>query len=323
MKINKFNKVVSIIMFSSIFLTNFTIQGKENSLYLKTNENVTTIKTTDDFKAIIEQNIKEFNDETFSIKFKYPYYFYSEEEMKSFIEKKLKYPLDKNSSFGYYNIQKYQYQYKYVISNNQYALREVLVNINYYNSKEDMMILDKKIKENILPEVNKLNNEYDKIKYIVKYIGNNLEYNQLTLNNDTIENQVLERNILNGLQKKGAVCVTYALLLDRILYLNGYESFLVEGKVEDRLHLWNMIKLDNVWYHIDSLSSDISIESLSKKIKELNPNISNISFQRTLWKSYSINFHKTFLVSDYSLSAQNYTWNKEFSPIASIDYLPK
>lgn len=51
-------------------------------------------------------------------------------------------------------------------------------------------------------------------------------------------------------EKKG-VCQAYALVLYRMLEMQGFEVQYVPGKVEEQLHAWVLVKLDNAWYHID------------------------------------------------------------------------
>ncbi|MBG9454315.1 S-layer protein [Lysinibacillus sphaericus] len=51
-------------------------------------------------------------------------------------------------------------------------------------------------------------------------------------------------------EKKG-VCQAYALVLYRMLEMQGFEVQYVPGKVGEQLHAWVLVKLDNAWYHID------------------------------------------------------------------------
>lgn len=56
--------------------------------------------------------------------------------------------------------------------------------------------------------------------------------------------------------KNGTVCQGYALMLHRLLQAAGYESRIVYGKSKGDLHLWNMVRLDGVWQHLDATLDD-------------------------------------------------------------------
>ncbi|MCM3746941.1 hypothetical protein M3223_06180 [Paenibacillus pasadenensis] len=55
---------------------------------------------------------------------------------------------------------------------------------------------------------------------------------------------------------EGTVCQGYALLLHRMLEETGYESRLVYGKAKGDLHIWNMVKLNGTWHHLDATLDD-------------------------------------------------------------------
>ncbi|QJC51459.1 hypothetical protein HGI30_07790 [Paenibacillus albicereus] len=56
--------------------------------------------------------------------------------------------------------------------------------------------------------------------------------------------------------KNGTVCQGYALMLHRLLQAAGYESRIVYGTSKGDLHLWNLVRLDGAWQHLDATLDD-------------------------------------------------------------------
>ncbi|SDS06787.1 Transglutaminase-like superfamily protein [Paenibacillaceae bacterium GAS479] len=54
----------------------------------------------------------------------------------------------------------------------------------------------------------------------------------------------------------GTVCQGYALLLQRMLEEAGYENRMIYGSAKGDLHIWNMVKLNGTWLHLDTTLDD-------------------------------------------------------------------
>ncbi|MFC4809858.1 transglutaminase domain-containing protein [Paenibacillus sp. GCM10023250] len=53
-----------------------------------------------------------------------------------------------------------------------------------------------------------------------------------------------------------AVCQGYALLAYRMLKLAGIETRIAEGRVDSGSHVWNLVKAEGRWYHMDTTWDD-------------------------------------------------------------------
>ncbi|MFJ7951309.1 transglutaminase domain-containing protein [Lysinibacillus sp. NPDC096418] len=53
-----------------------------------------------------------------------------------------------------------------------------------------------------------------------------------------------------------AVCQAYALLTYRLFKAAGLETEYVYGYSGDQLHAWNLVKVDDAWYHVDTTWND-------------------------------------------------------------------
>lgn len=53
-----------------------------------------------------------------------------------------------------------------------------------------------------------------------------------------------------------SVCQGYALLAFRMLQLAGFETRIVEGSVQSGSHVWNLVKVNGRWYHMDATWDD-------------------------------------------------------------------
>ncbi|MGE7688307.1 transglutaminase domain-containing protein [Lysinibacillus sp. NPDC097214] len=94
-------------------------------------------------------------------------------------------------------------------------------------------------------------------------------------------------------EKKG-VCQAYALVLYRMLEMQGFEVQYVPGKVGEQLHAWVLVKLDNAWYHID-VTWDDPLPDLKGEVR-----------------------YNYFLVSDRQL-VQDHSWDYSSFPAATSE----
>ncbi|MBR3971896.1 MAG: hypothetical protein IKJ83_03295 [Ruminococcus sp.] len=61
---------------------------------------------------------------------------------------------------------------------------------------------------------------------------------------------------LGGLVDNYAVCEGYSRSMQILLSLAGIETYYVFGEGNDNLHMWNVINLDGIWYHLDPTWND-------------------------------------------------------------------
>ncbi len=63
-------------------------------------------------------------------------------------------------------------------------------------------------------------------------------------------------NAYGALVDGSAVCEGYARAMQLLLHKSGLECLLVNGTLDDEGHMWNIVKLDGQWYHLDPTLND-------------------------------------------------------------------
>ena len=146
-------------------------------------------------------------------------------------------------------------------SNTKYSLKGKIKAIEY---SDDIILSNKQIHDlsvkaedkvsSILKNMPNFDTDYEKVKYVYECVIGNTKYES-----DSKENQ----NILSVLLYKKSVCLGYAKTTQYILQRLGIEAITVTGKassLSDKQkiipHAWNMVKIDNNWYHMDTTWGD-------------------------------------------------------------------
>ena len=104
-------------------------------------------------------------------------------------------------------------------------------------------------------------------------------------------------NIYGCVVSKSAVCDGLSKALQVALDKAGIESIIVSGSLQSELHAWNLVKLDEDWYHVD-ITSD---KSLDKDFKN----------------DASVVTHSYFNITDDKIQKTNTIDNKESLPKAT------
>lgn len=86
------------------------------------------------------------------------------------------------------------------------------------------------------------------------------------------------------LNEKTAVCEGYAKGTQLLLSYAGIECILINGKSKNELHMWNMVKIDGEWYHLDVTWDDTDSGA---SYKYFNLNDKTIGKDHILSKNYS------------------------------------
>lgn len=147
--------------------------------------------------------------------------------------------------------------------------------------------------------------ETDKVLYVYKWIVSNTTYNEYSSFNQTIYSVLINRS---------SVCTGYAKTAQYLLGILGIESRLVFGKFrsdssEDGRHVWNIVRIDGEWYHVDFCMGDpalmhlIGDTDLPVERDGLLWNYFCVSTERIL-RNRSIEFPETYPQCDKTL---NYT----------------
>lgn len=88
--------------------------------------------------------------------------------------------------------------------------------------------------------------DHQKIKQLHDWIVLNVKYDE----------SLQRYTAYEALTEGTAVCQGYALLAHAMLAAAGVENRIVEGTIASGNHAWNLVKLGDSWYHLDTTSDD-------------------------------------------------------------------
>lgn len=155
---------------------------------------------------------------------------------------------------------------EYTVTNKRTVFNEYIeISLNYsVTSQSDLQFKINEIKSKL--------NEYltrvqDKIGFEAELelhdlLGQNVEYNEYV----DLESVPQEAHTIYGaFVERKAVCDGFAKALQLLLDRKNIENIIVLGNLENESHAWNMVKLDNEWYHLD-LTSNKSIKDINTMI---------------------------------------------------------
>ncbi len=99
--------------------------------------------------------------------------------------------------------------------------------------------------------------DYDKIKYIHDYIINNCRYNYNAVSNSDAYPTAF--TAYGALVEGSAVCEGYAKAFSLLCNEVGVDALLVIGTGKSEPHMWNMVKCNGQWYHMDVTWDDATL----------------------------------------------------------------
>lgn len=178
-----------------------------------------------------------------------------------------------------YALQSYTYS---ILAYSQYS--EVRFDFTFRETEEQTNYVRRFVKDLLAENQIEQLNDHEKIKWIHDWIVTHVQYDQ----------SLTKYTAYEALTEKSAVCQGYALLGQMMLEEAGFDVRIAEGEVNTGNHAWNMVKLDNNWYHIDFTWDDPTGQAED---------------------DVSYNY---YLVSDTTLK-KDHRWTKTY-PTASTDY---
>lgn len=143
--------------------------------------------------------------------------------------------------------------YYSVVSSTESAASEVslTLRVNYKITKADFdagvnkaeVIVDEIIHEGMSP--------FDKTLAIHDYLVDHIVY---TANIEASHESIY--TMYGALIHGDAVCQGYAEAFQYLSHLAGLENMIVQGTAGGEAHAWNMVKLEDEWYHVDTTWDD-------------------------------------------------------------------
>lgn len=123
------------------------------------------------------------------------------------------------------------------------------INITYYTTAAEENQVDIAV-EDVLDQLDVYNaSDYKKVKAIYDYICENVTYDYDHLNDTSYKHQF---TAYGGLIDGTCVCQGYAVLFYRLALELDVDARLIPGVSHGENHGWNIVELDNLYYHADS-----------------------------------------------------------------------
>jgi hypothetical protein len=136
----------------------------------------------------------------------------------------------------------------YQISSLVYATKTVLtLEIVYLEDANQLQYVTQKVQQIIAQIITPSMHLHQKIMAIHDWITTNVQY----------DSTLQRRTAYDGLQHKSTVCSGYASLFWHLCTAAAIPCRVVTGIGKFEAHAWNMVQLDNYWYHIDSTWSTV------------------------------------------------------------------
>lgn len=102
--------------------------------------------------------------------------------------------------------------------------------------------------QSVISEAEQLGSDYERLKYIHDWIVNNTTYTK----NGPLYKSEADGPVIYG----SALCEGYSKAFMYMAQAMGYECVCIAGVSGGGPHMWNMVKMDNAWYHVDATWDD-------------------------------------------------------------------
>lgn len=115
-----------------------------------------------------------------------------------------------------------------------------------------------------LNDAREIEGDFEKVKYVHDRIIDSTEYDDesyLLGNEVDAESDAFSNSAYGPLIQGSALCGGYAKLFGLIMHRLGYECEYITGTADGGPHAWNLLKLDDEYYHIDLTWDDPDSEN--------------------------------------------------------------
>ncbi len=140
-----------------------------------------------------------------------------------------------------YNVASTRYSIKGLPGNYTFTLQ-----VKYRESKEQTQYVKSQAKAIIGSIVKSGMDDHEKVKaihdYVVKHVSYDTSYQAYTA--------------YEALANRSAVCQGYTLLTYELLKEAGIQNHIVTGTGNGQAHAWNLVNIENKWYHLDTTFDD-------------------------------------------------------------------
>lgn len=151
---------------------------------------------------------------------------------------------------------------------------ETSINVTYLTTKEQEEYIDSELESITKSLINEKMSTLEKVRIINDHIINRYEY-------DYTQKSL---SVYSALTTSVAVCQGYSMTAYKMFNYAKVENRIMVGTLKGIPHSWNIVKIDGNWYQLDITNND------------------------------SAQKDKYFLVSDDTLIANQYYWNRDKYP---------
>lgn len=135
--------------------------------------------------------------------------------------------------------------YRFAVSTDRRA-STLTFTMKYWENAAQTAYVNARSKEILAKIVTKDMNAHQKVKAIHDWVLLNVAYDRT----------LVRHSAYDALKSGLTVCQGYATLTYRLLTDAGIPARIVEGTVNTGAHAWNLVKLDGVWYQLDTTFDD-------------------------------------------------------------------
>lgn len=174
-----------------------------------------------------------------------------------------KYSLTSDEAMAIWSIIHLENPQFYFISN-VFTFTEKKLNVCIYEDYKNYTarsVINNDIKQMVMEcslLIEDTDNDVTKALKIHDFLINRIDY-AYESDGITPQDDCWAHSIVGMAQKKGGVCESYSKSYKYLCTIFGIESILVTGYSKNQNHAWNMIKLDDIWYHADLTWDDQKI----------------------------------------------------------------
>lgn len=132
------------------------------------------------------------------------------------------------------------YSYKYTFWDHKVIFT---LQVQYGQTKEQVEFVERAVKRLVPQIITPEMNDHEKVKAVHDYIILNTEYD-MSINQKN-------NNPYAALTLQKTLCGGYSRLAALLLNEAGVETRVISGYSRNVGHAWNLVKVDNIWYHLD------------------------------------------------------------------------
>ncbi len=160
----------------------------------------------------------------------------------------------------------------------------LVINLDYRMTPEENKKVDEWIEKIMKPYLELNPTKLEIIRFVNDTIVKHVEYDESYLKNSAYY----------AVYNRSSLCEGYSFLTYKMLSYANIESKLISGVAGDEDHMWNLVKYNDAWYHLDVTWNDPV-------------------FIGSYQKSLSFVSHEFFMLTDAQIS-KDHTWDKTLFP---------